>query len=357
MKEKPPKIRKRVSKPTKPKAAPRIKATKVPKVQKAPRSRKRAPKGIAGAVLQTVSHFFTSASDPDPPPSDPVPNPTPGPEMLLARAAAQKLYMHSVPVRQPPSPPDGKFLVIGIDMGSRNMGFSVLPLNFHQDPEQARHWIHAERSDLLHPKDGRIYTRYEERFAGEMLYTWIQERQHYFQRAALVVIEKSMADISTRVCLYLEGLLSGMLWAKRGDGGPLHLITSPTAVKNSNFIETGNHEQLRAHLNQSGKTFDFHNPKHRELLGKARLENKQRAIDHFWAMYRNGHPFARILVDQNNMDVTPDAVDAFFEALYAYHEFEDLCKKALTTSHHNRDSSGRIRFTANERYRPTTPLI
>lgn len=126
---------------------------------------------------------------------------------------------------------------ITIDVGIINIGMCVINLsNSNETP-------YLEASNLLKPKDGRIYKEYEEGICAELVYTWLSERWvDFFNKARVVVIEKQYTEMRSakeRGCLVVESHMTSYLRAYIPFGGPLYTVIHPSWWKRDVGIELG----------------------------------------------------------------------------------------------------------------------
>ncbi len=245
---------------------------------------------------------------------------------------------------------DQRPYVCGIDVGPHNMGFAAG--NAHNMDEVP----YLEWSMIIATKDGRKY-KYEEAYVEQMVMNWVKDRwAAYFSKAIIVNIEKQMSNMSSqmeRACIQIENALKTIFLCMIPYGGPLYICEGPSKWKNRAGIEVGNNDigPIPSHFASGVYHPPQYNPCHKI--------HKQRSIDKFAALGKQGDPEVKRIQQKYKYDLKTDVKEAYFimrgtrESLYLSLE------EALVSSDHSAALStngDRKSLRKRERQIPHLPL-
>lgn len=184
--------------------------------------------------------------------------------------------------------------------------------------------VFTEASSLLLRKDGKRYSKWEEKNGAQMCYYWIEERwEEYFSKAKVVILEKQMIKYSEqhfyrspqqfeRACLYVEGCFRSIFFTKQMLlQGPVIVCMSPLWWKRAVGIQIGQHKE---YLSQK----DVY------------LINKGRSRELFYRLKKQGDEE----INKLKIDITTDEIESFFLLRALLSNLETKIKEGSKTSHH-----------------------
>ncbi len=198
-----------------------------------------------------------------------------------------------------------KKYIVGIDVGSTNMGLAVIDRTRLDEPPM------TEKSNILRRKNGKQYSKYNEKRLYEYIHAWIGERWNsVFSKALIVGIEKQMTgnvyNETDRRCLLIETAFTCYFRERVTSGGPLFIVVGPSAWKRQIGIKVGDHvntgtdnavglDVVRGSTYSHFPAYKQYNPNYRA--------NKVRAVNRFDEIYRSTNTaegeFFRLAVKHN----------------------------------------------------------
>ena len=217
-----------------------------------------------------------------------------------------------------------KVLVAGVDLGVRNIGLTVKNLQTGE--------VQSSASSLLIRKDGKRYSKWEEKHGAEMCYHWIQERwDDIFSKCKIVVVEKQRLAYTPqhfhrttheleRCTLYVEACFRSIFTTRMHlMDGPLVTCVAPVWWKACVGVKIGGHAKTLTQQQQHAI-------------------NKGRAQDLFKELYNGGDEEVRKLV-HTHAQLTTDQIESYFIVRALVSNLEKKVKEATKTSHHSKKLS------------------